>query len=240
VSSEGAKGGFANERELIKSLNSLNDRGVEVLKLFGVEIHKVGHVRATKAGARVKPDIIIEVFDKKGDIFFSARASVKLVSSPTDFNQIDRGRVKDRYRSLWPFMSEETASALQLFTGDSKPNSQITRDKRRMFLDEMSGIQVASIRRFFETYKDQILADILRGAPPDDADWMLVVDKYGNRLRALPMEDAIAFFGTGEVKQSPRGSLYIGRVFMQRKGGDKGKASANDLQFKIHPSEILD
>jgi hypothetical protein len=48
------------------------------------------------------------------------------------------------------------------------------------------------------------------------------------------------FFGNGGVKISPRGSISIGRITMQRKGGDNGRPSANMLQFKIDPTKLLD
>jgi hypothetical protein len=52
--------------------------------------------------------------------------------------------------------------------------------------------------------------------------------------------DAVAFFGDGEVEITPAGSLKIGRITMQRKGGDNGRESANMLQFKINPTELFE
>ncbi|MCR2123219.1 type II restriction endonuclease, partial [Campylobacter upsaliensis] len=37
----------------------------------------------------------------------------------------------------------------------------------------------------------------------------------------------------------PQGSLKIGKVTMQRKGGDGGRESAKMLQFKIDPCKLL-
>jgi hypothetical protein len=44
------------------------------------------------------------------------------------------------------------------------------------------------------------------------------------------------FFGQGSVMLSPRGSLYIGRITMQRKGGTPDPTK---LQFKINPCELF-
>jgi hypothetical protein len=44
------------------------------------------------------------------------------------------------------------------------------------------------------------------------------------------------FFGSGEVKISPRGSLYIGKITMQRKGGTPDPTK---LQFKVHPCDLF-
>lgn len=55
------------------------------------------------------------------------------------------------------------------------------------------------------------------------------------------MNEAINYyFADGKVKISPRGSLKIGKITMQRKGGDNGRKTANMLQFKIDPSELFD
>jgi R.HinP1I restriction endonuclease len=35
-----------------------------------------------------------------------------------------------------------------------------------------------------------------------------------------------------------QGNLKIGKVGLQRKGGDGGRNSANQMQFKINPMEI--
>ena len=55
-----------------------------------------------------------------------------------------------------------------------------------------------------------------------------------------PMDEVIKFYSKGEVKISPRGSLHLGKVRMQRKGGDNGRPTANMLQFKINPAELID
>ena len=47
-------------------------------------------------------------------------------------------------------------------------------------------------------------------------------------------------FGGGEVKITKQGSLKVGKIGMQRKGGDNGRPSANMLQFKINPVELFD
>ena len=39
---------------------------------------------------------------------------------------------------------------------------------------------------------------------------------------------------------TPRGSIKIGKVTVQRKGGDNGRETANMLQFKLDPTELFD
>lgn len=48
------------------------------------------------------------------------------------------------------------------------------------------------------------------------------------------------YFADGKVQISPKGSIKLGKVTLQRKGGDSGRPTANMLQFKIDPTELLD
>ncbi|OQX90853.1 MAG: hypothetical protein B6D57_01840 [Candidatus Coatesbacteria bacterium 4484_99] len=48
---------------------------------------------------------------------------------------------------------------------------------------------------------------------------------------------AMNFFGGGEVRISPRGSLYVGKITMQRKGGTPDPTK---LQFKIKPCQLFE
>ena len=52
----------------------------------------------------------------------------------------------------------------------------------------------------------------------------------------IQVNTAMNFFGKGDVKVSPRGSLYIGRITMQRKGGTPDPTK---LQFKIKPCDLF-
>lgn len=52
--------------------------------------------------------------------------------------------------------------------------------------------------------------------------------------------EVIQHYSFGNVELSPRGSIKIGKITMQRKGGDGGRETANMLQFKINPAELFD
>ena len=47
------------------------------------------------------------------------------------------------------------------------------------------------------------------------------------------------FFGNGSIVITDRGNIRIGKITVQRKGGDAGRETAKMLQFKINPAEIL-
>ena len=73
--------------------------------------------------------------------------SIKLVSNPQGFNQIDK-RWVDAYVKLWG-MPDQVANSLKLFTGELSPVKPSERDSRRMFLDELSMDRQRKIIIFF-------------------------------------------------------------------------------------------
>ena len=173
--------------------------------------------------------------------------SLKKANSDADYNQVDK-RWVDSYKEMWHF-DDEIALALKLFTGEISPSthpemlkvslSQL-RDSRRVFLTELKDDMVQKIISFFTKNKILVVSDILKGRGGFAADWMLVT-RYNkpNDTTTWILKDintAMNFFGQGDVRVSPRGSLYIGRITMQRKGGTPDPTK---LQFKIKPCELF-
>lgn len=93
---------------------------------------------------------------------------------------------------------------------------------------------------FIMQNKILILNDILKGRGQFASEWFLVILKLENKIEWVlkPINEVINFYG-GEVMFSLQGSLKIGKVTMQRKGGDGGRESAKMLQFKIDPTLLL-
>ena len=52
--------------------------------------------------------------------------------------------------------------------------------------------------------------------------------------------ETIKFYSDGPVELTRSGNLKIGRITMQRKGGDNGRDTAKMLQFKINPVQVFD
>ena len=107
-----------------------------------------------------------------------------------------------------------------------------------MFFNEMTEKQQQVILDFFTKNKVLILTDILKGRGKFSAEWMLVILKMKNeKLKWVlkPMNYCLNFFGEGSVEITKQGSLKIGKITMQRKGGDAGRKTAQMLQFKINP-----
>ncbi|NPV14385.1 type II restriction endonuclease [candidate division WOR-3 bacterium] len=192
-----------------------------------------------------KADAQLRIIIKVGAIVKIENLSLKKANSDADYNQVDKRSV-DSYREIWGF-DDDTTLALKLFTGEINPLSyphivgnKILRDKRRMFLDELPESLVNNIINFFRENRILVVSDIIKGRGGLSANWMLVTryNKVKNTTTwALKdINTAMNFFGAGDVRISPRGSLYIGRITMQRKGGTP---DPNKLQFKIKPCELF-
>ncbi|MFT4244289.1 MAG: hypothetical protein ACMXYB_02435 [Candidatus Woesearchaeota archaeon] len=130
-----------------------------------------------------------------------------------------------------------------MVTGELNSDKKDLRDKRRMFLDEMSNEEQNLILSFFKENKILIISDILKGREKFTASWMLVILKKDSNSYDWALKDinsVMNIYGKGEVEITNRGSLKIGNITMQRKGGDSGRDSAKMLQFKINPCLIFD
>ncbi|HEC92594.1 MAG TPA: type II restriction endonuclease [Candidatus Atribacteria bacterium] len=193
-----------------------------------------------------KADAQIRIIIKIGEILKIENLSLKKANSNADYNQIDK-RTIDDYQEMWNF-DDEIAFWLKLFTGELKPEKYSRKtgikkfkDKRRLFLNEMPENIQNKIISFFDKNRIIIIGDIIRGRGGLSADWMLVtrLNRENNTTTWILKDINIAmnFFGGGEVRISPRGSLYVGKITMQRKGGTPDPTK---LQFKIKPCQLFE
>jgi len=192
-----------------------------------------------------KADAQIRIVVKIGNILKIENLSLKKANSDADYNQIDK-RTINNYQEMWNF-NDEMAFWLKLFTGELNPKqySEKTgikkfRDERRLFLDEMPKIIQNKIIKFFEQNRIIIISDIIKGRGGLSAGWMLVTRlNKGNETTTWTLKDinvVMNFFGGGKIDISPRGSLNIGKITMQRKGGTPDPTK---LQFKIKPCQLF-
>lgn len=211
------------------------------LSKFEVKEEEYGQlVRFKKADAQIR--IIIKI----GNILKIENLSLKKANSDADYNQIDKRTVAD-YQEMWKF-DDEIAYWLKLFTGELDPKKYLRktsikkfRDKRRLFLNEMPEIIQKEIIRFFKRNQIIVVSDIIKGRGGLSADWMLVTRlNRENKTTTWTLRDinvVMNFFGNGEICISPKGSLYIGKITMQRKGGTPDPTK---LQFKIKPCQLFE
>lgn len=244
LGSKTAKGGFTNEQDVIDRFNDWKTDKVaqEWLVEMNYKINDIEFVKASKVIGQYKADIQVRItilikLKSQEDL---QNLQVKLVSNPTGFNQIDKRRI-DKYVELWNIPKDIT-KILKLFTGEIKPTKTGLRDSRRMFLDEMSKSDQNKLVNFFHNNKILIISDVLKGRGEFSADWTLVILKMkgGDRWVLKSINQVMNVFGAGDVRITREGSLKIGKIGMQRKGGDGGRDTAKTLQFKINPVELFE
>ena len=239
LGSETAKGGFRNEEEVINKFNNWKKDKVsqEWLKIMDYLLEEIEYVKAIKITGNYKTDVQVQVTIKLKDAIDCENLSVKLVSNSRGFNQIDKREI-DKYVKMWN-IPKEVEEILKLFTGKIQPRKKVKlKDSRRMLLTEMSESERDKIINFFSKNKILIISDILKGRGKFSADWMLVILKKNEESYEWVLKDintVMNIFGQGDVRVTNEGSLKIGQIGMQRKGGDAGRESAKMLQFKINP-----
>lgn len=243
LGSETAKGGFRNEKDVIDRFNNWakDEIAQKWLNAMGYKISDIEYVKASKVSGQYKADIQVRVrivikLKSQEDL---QNLQVKLVSNPQGFNQIDK-RWVDKYVELWE-IPEDITKILKLFTGEIKSSKKGLKDKRRMLLSEMDKSDQDKIVGFFKNNKILIVSDLLKGRGEFSADWVLVILKVDDESKwtLKSINQAMNVFGSGDVRITPQGSLKIGKIGMQRKGGDAGRDTSKMLQFKINPVELF-
>jgi len=240
IGSKTAKDGFRNEADVVNRFNAWESDEITQtwLKIMGYLIDEIEWVRAAAIPGSFKADVQIQVTIKLTGVLGVENLQVKLVSQKTGFNQIDKRWLKS-YAELWD-MSEEIATLFRRFTGEIPPTVP-TRDPRRLFADEFTAEERDQLVKFLHNNQTLIVSDILKGRGKFSAEWFLVILRTNStEAWALkPINYVLNFFGNGEIEVTPRGSFRIGRITLQRKGGDGGRNTANMLQFKINPALLI-
>ncbi|MFN9719193.1 MAG: type II restriction endonuclease [Planctomycetota bacterium] len=259
-----ARRGFRNEDEIREKFNNwrVDAEAQAWLVIMNYSLEDVVAVKAEKPHGK-KADVEVRVTTNEGEK--TEGISIKLVSNPDGFNQIDK-RWLAAYAKMWS-MPEAVHESLKLFCGETPP-IKASRDDRRMFLDELHASRQGKIVSFFAANRERIVSDLFIGDGDHAANWMLVTLKTSSDSASqdsrksttirtgkdpdlqdssanpgswvlVPAKEAIRFFGEGPVEITRAGNLRIGRITMQRKGGDNGRPSASMLQFKINPIELF-
>ncbi len=240
LGSQIAKNGFRNEKEIVDKFNKWQQdaEAKNWLMSLGHNPTDVINVQAIKIEGTVKTDIQVKINSRTKGVSDN-NISIKLVSNLSGSNQIDK-RWLDTYVQMWN-IPQNVASILKQFTAETPHGRMGTRSRKRIYLNELPPQERNLVISFFTTNKQIIISDILKGRNPYAADWIMVAQKLpsNNRWTIKPMTTAINHFSAGAVLISPRGNLNLGKVRVQRKGGDRGRSTANKLQFKINPAELF-
>jgi len=262
--SEIAKSGFKNEDNVSKIFNDwkTSPQAKEWLAAMGIKVSKIKVLdsktsRELKLG-NIKSDVIVTVDDKPHGI------SIKFYTA--NFNQLQRGSV-DRI-SVQLEMPNFVTRAMKKIVGSEghQPQDYLKKDElkslkekrknrfakkqfetierhKKLLINEFPDDQRTKIRNWFDENKKTIIQILLRGKNPPFPQWFMAVKHKNGKIsktKIVSMGNAIKHFSKGEICFSDAGVFYICKISMQRKSGDGGRVSGQDLQFKIKPDDIFD
>ena len=178
IDSYTAKAGFKNEKEIIVKFNNwkIDKDARKWLSIMGYLIKEIENVKAVKLTNKYKTDVQVQITIYMKKAISAENLSIKLVSNPEGFNQVDKRWIK-KYVEMWN-IPEDVAKILKLFTGEiNSKHKKNLKDRRRMFFSEMKQKQQEKVLRFFLKNKFLIISDILKGRGKFSAGWMLVILK---------------------------------------------------------------
>jgi hypothetical protein len=235
-----AKEGFKNEQTVIDKFNNWrsDEDAQDWLTIMNYKLSEIEFVEAIKINGE-KTDVQVQVTIKLKKAIGVENIQVKLVSQKKGFNQIDK-RWVDKYSELWD-IPDKISILIKKYCGQVKPTIKSPRDERRTFVDEFSNKNQKLLIDWLIANQIMILSDIIRGRGKFAAEWYLVAIRSEeiSKWALKPITKVINHYSQGGVQVTAKGNLRIGKVGMQRKGGDGGRDSANMLQFKLDPTEIF-
>lgn len=238
-----ARGGFRNEDWVARQFNDGGSPyGTTWLKIMGYgQPEKVCAQTARKMGFFNKADVLVLVDDAVEWV------SVKKFTASSSFNQLDKRWVGE-FAKLWS-MPDGVSCSLKRYCGEEghRPAdilgpSLSTRDERRFFMDELSADQQEAVISFLGKTKKRIIRDVMAGRGKGAARWILAVEERQDappKSVLVPMNAAVRHCAEGPAVVTKAGSLKLGRITIQRKGGDAGEKTARMLQFKFSPKELF-
>lgn len=258
MSSAGAKGGFKAEDTFISLVNNEWKTSEIVKSIFmdmGILVSDLETIEAFKPEGLSKTDCCIKISYKIKDDKNVHNISIKLASTKSNrgFNQIDKrwvdkGKGAEGYTELLG-IPDDVKDLLKHYTGMLSPSSYVPtpttlKDKRRLFINEMLPDDQIKLLSWLNTNIDPIfnLVFIGNSSSPYPAHFICMIksDGINVKYKVFSIKDAITFYkGDCKASVSKRGTIHLGKLTIQRKGGDKGADTAKQLQIKFDPLAIL-
>ncbi|MBQ6854194.1 MAG: type II restriction endonuclease [Alphaproteobacteria bacterium] len=240
--SETAKAGFQNEKDVVNIFNQweTNKLARDWLVAMNYDLKDIEYVKAEKIKGSYKADIQVQVriTIKFKSLIDCQNIQVKLVSNAKGFNQIDK-RWLVKYKDMWN-IPNDVYTILQHYVGELPPYKANTKDSRRMFINEMTIEEQNILLTWLNENKYLIVSDILKGRGQFSAEWVLVIKKTNFLDWVLkPINFVMNHYSNGDIGISNNGNIHLGKITVQRKGGDGGRETAKMLQFKIDPTELF-
>ena len=241
IQSEAAHRGLDAEKALIEKIN-IQDPDCAWIVEECCNTIGYGPFKAKKPGNKEKPDVLL--YDDPANIPAMKGISIKTYKPEVSFGQANRGSLETYVEELG--ISYGVAATLRAFVVKDH-------DGERTMLNEAPVPEQDNLLHFFRLYQRQIISHVLRGKAKValKADWLMLheakdsdwISKVGNRefWHLYPMAKVIDCCCSKEPGITKAGNLILGLgLTLQRKGGDGGAKTANDLQFKLNPKLIHD
>lgn len=223
-----AKKGFLFESKLVDLINDFenNEDGKNILMGMGYNISEIFSCKA-KRKSGLKTDVYLEIINKYGEIK-NEGIQAKKVSNKKGFNQIDK-RWVDKYVEIIA-LTEKSRRTLKYFTGELLP--YIKNGKKRMFMYEFSEEERNGLLNELNSKKREFLNLIFKGEEEKYAPkWMVI--SHMNEIKMVKIDDLIDEYVKQNFELTKKGSIKLGSITIQRKGGDNGRKTAQMLQVKI-------
>jgi hypothetical protein len=239
VQSDAALRGLKAEKVLIQKINDREEACKWVVEEC-CQCNGYGNFKARKPNNKEKPDVIIHENAEAPKVLYGV--SMKTFKTEVSFGHVNRGTLETYVKDLG--IPGEVAETLRSYTTKDH-------DGQRVMLNEAPCDDQRELLQFFTQFQRQIVSHILRGKEHSllKADWMLfheanddnwperVGDKKFWHLYQIQRVIDCCCRELPEINDN--GNLILGLgLTLQRKGGDNGAKSANDLQFKINPMMI--
>lgn len=226
---DAARNGREAERILTSYIQSHEDSTAWIAEDIG--LYSYARTSARHRAGIEKPDVVLCDNEEDRDYGFISLKCCKNFN--TAFNQIKRCSL-DGFRKEFD-VPEEVIATLRKYTRGKKKlltsnYSQNELNRLLEFLNEKRRVLLASA---FTGKNKQLKANWLllhQWTPPD---WRKNIAKK-SVSQLISMQKIMELFDDIEVSYTKRGTIAFGAgVTLQRKGGDNGQDSANDLQFKL-------
>jgi hypothetical protein len=206
-------------------------------------VEEIGQYSYEKTSAKhragiEKPDVVLYVTEEDKEYAFISLKCCKDFN--TAFNQIKRCSLK-RFREEF----DVPEKVIVIFR-------KYTKRKKKLLGENYSEKELAYLLDFLNKNRRNLLASAFTGQDKKPkANWLLLHQrKFPNWRRnigkkassqLISMQEILKLFDGIEVSYTKRGTITFGAgVTLQRKGGDNGKDSANDLQFKLRTKPLRD
>lgn len=236
TNSETAKNGYKEEELICKDLNN------EIIKralmpILGNEYDEC----TTIPGKNHKSDIQSTNNNMKGQVKKYKKGQ---------FQQLDRHWISDFLKNV-PELNDVSQILKDLFEYPLLPNGKnVDKNKslKKLCDPNYSQEELNNFLGLLNKYKKKILEYAFYGTKlemqPKYLFGVEYEDKKRNKIVVFKIQEVISYLENLQFEISPRKTAILlgndGIISLQRKGGDSGKKSSNQLQIKIILSKLLD